>query len=687
MNKKTLFIIIIILVAFTFAEVVTAQQPGALSLQVTPGLALPIGDSSDTYVIGGGAELSADYSLPFASWLKARGALDFTMAPTEAADSLSLLTFSAGVGFNVNLGSKFYIHGAGMGGYGLGIYGGATGGSAYAGASGGIGFNISPSFALGVGGAYNHYFSDPTPLFQGVKISIGTKFRFGVGEREPQIQVDGIRFDPVFPVFYKHYDDHPLGSVIIRNTEKGTITNIKVSFLAPQYMDKPKLCFQADELQRDSELEVPLYALFTDNVLSITEGTKISAQIITEYSFADSVMVMEVSETLRLYDRNAMTWDDDRKAAAFITAKDPEILRFSKNIAGLVRENNTRAVNLNFRIAMGLFEGLGVYGVNYVIDPQTPYADFSSDSAAIDYLQFPVQTMDYRAGDCDDLSILYCTLLESTGIETAFITVPGHIFTAFNIGMPPDEAKRMFRNPGDLIYIDNSTWLPVEITLIQDGFLMAWERGAKQWREHDLEGNSRLFPIHEAWSEFEPVGLTGAASGLQFPDQDEIMETFDRVIVRFVEKEIADKVETYERRISESNNNPRLVNKLGVLYAQYGMTDKASGYFEQAAGSRYAPAMINLGNIRFLENEYEEALESYEQAEELESGSLLALLGIAKVNYELENYGTVNRTFEEIQRKDPDLASRFSYLVSESTEAGRASSALIRDIVVWGEED
>ena len=29
--------------------------------------------------------------------------------------------------------------------------------------------------------------------------------------------------------------------------------------------------------------------------------------------------------------RNAMTWDDDRKAAAFVTAKDPALLGFAKS--------------------------------------------------------------------------------------------------------------------------------------------------------------------------------------------------------------------------------------------------------------------------------------------------------------------------------------------------------------------
>ena len=81
-------------------------------------------------------------------------------------------------------------------------------------------------------------------------------------------------------------------------------------------------------------------------------------------------------------------------------------------------------------MALGIFEALRLYGMNYVRDPGSAYDLLSVDSMAVDYLQFPYQTLQYKAGDCDDLSILYCTLLEAVGIETAFVTVPGHIYMA-----------------------------------------------------------------------------------------------------------------------------------------------------------------------------------------------------------------------------------------------------------------
>jgi tetratricopeptide (TPR) repeat protein len=458
------------------------------------------------------------------------------------------------------------------------------------------------------------------------------------------------------------------------------------------------VCATFDEMKRGEQQEVPLYALFTDQVLTITEGTKVAAEVEVSYTISGSDLSKAESRTLRLYDRNAMTWDDDRKASAFITAKDPAVLRFAKSTAGFIREHNNKAVNLSFRVGMGIFEALQLHGINYVVDPQTPYEEFSEDTDAIDYLQFPVHTMTYKAGDCDDLSILYCALLESAGIETAFITVPGHIFAAFNLGMAPEEAKKLFLNPGDLIYQEEETWVPVEITLIQEGFLRAWEKGASEWREFVPSGNARFYPVHEAWREYEPVGLPDPAAGLEFPADEQIAAAYTKAVTRFVEREIAEKVERYLARIESSNNNPKYINGLGVLYAKYGLLDKAEVRFEEAVRSQYVPAMINLGNVLFLQDNLEESLRYFAMARAERPESTQAMLGIAKAQYELENYTAVKETYSEIRRKDPDLAGRFAYLSGGSAPEGgetgstaeqtaRASAAMRRETVVWAEEE
>jgi tetratricopeptide (TPR) repeat protein len=681
--------LITFLLLVSLAGVSTAQEGDDFSMLITPGFNFVVGKPAEMFGLGGGVEFSGIYTLPFAPWSAARAAIDYNIVPTvseEVSNNLSLLTFSAGGGIHYDVTSWLSGYVFALGGYGLGIYKGDVGGGAYFGGEAGVSFLLNPAFGIGAGAGYRHYVSQPDPFYQGIKVHLGGFIRFGVGTREPKIQIDDIHINPVFPVFYKHYDDHSIGTVAIRNSENRSIENIRVSFHAPQYMDKPKVCATVETMNKGEVRKVPLYALFTDRVLSITEGTKVAGGVTVSYTRSGNELEKESSVTLRLYDRNAMTWDDDRKAAAFITAKDPEVLRLAKQTAGSIREHPNKAVNLTFRIGMGLLEALRLHGINYVIDPQTPYAELSEEENVIDYLQFPIHTMTYKAGDCDDLSILYCALLESTGINTAFITIPGHIFTAFKLGMPPDEAKRLFRNPEDLIIQGDETWVPVEITMVQDGFLKAWNKGASQWREYVSAGKARFYPIHEAWSEYEPVGLPETKSSPEFPSADNITTAYTTTVNRFVEREISDKVKRYLTRIEESSQ-PKYINALGVLYAKYGLLDKAEQQFERAVRSEYVPAMINLGNVLHLREQYEEALNYYRKAKQKRPSSMQAAVGIAKANYELENYSKTKAAYSDIRQKDPDLAERFAYLVSESGETGKASAAMKKETVLWAEEE
>jgi hypothetical protein len=679
MGKKALSAGILLFAACITAH---AQQVEGFSFQVNPAVSIPVGSSQSLFTIGGGAELAAQYSMPFAPIVCARALVDYTLAPTVVQTNLSLLSLGIGAGVNWELIPRLTLSAALTGGYGLGIYAGETGGSSYIGADAGLSYSITPSFALGAGAGYRHYFAQPDPFYQAVRVNLGTVIRLAAGVPKSNIEIPGIRLDPVFPVFYKYYDDHPVGEVTIRNTEKGAIRKLRVNFCVNQYMEGPKESAAVDEVKQGESVAVPLFGLFTDKVLQVTEATKVAATIVISYELAGREVTLSRTETLRLYDRNALTWDDDRKAAAFVTAKDPGILKLAKGVAGLVREHPNQSLDLNFRIGLALFESLRLCGVNYVVDPQSPYS--SRTTAAVDFLQFPIQTLGYKGGDCDDLSICYSAMLESIGIETAFITVPGHIYAAFSLGMDPSEARKCFHNPLALIFAGDTVWLPVEITMVQDGFLAAWEKGAMEWREWKAKDEARLYPIHDAWQKYEPVGFPSVSDNVEAPSKPQMDERFTAVINRFVEREIVDQVDQYRQQISRGND-PSVINRLGVLYARYGLLAKAKEQFTLAARVRYLPSIVNLGNILFIAKQYDMALEAFKRAQGAEPDNAQVLLGIAKTEYELENMGTVKRVYERLQQKDPALAARFSYLVGAGKEQGRAS-AMGGSATVWDEE-
>ena len=243
-------------------------------------------------------------------------------------------------------------------------------------------------------------------------------------------------------MFYKHYDDHPIGDLQIQSNLKVPATDIQAQVYIKEYMDAPKAVAVPGTLEPGETKIVDLYALFTDKVLSVTEGTKVAAEMSVTYKVEGQTYENKRVETLTLWGRNAMTWDDNRKAAAYVTAKDPGVLNFARSVSSYIRSKENRSICDNLQAAIALHEAIDLYGMNYTPNPKTPYAEVSKQKDVIDFLQFPRETFQYKAGDCSDLSILYGALFQAVGIDAAFITIPGHIFVAVDTCLTPEQAPK-----------------------------------------------------------------------------------------------------------------------------------------------------------------------------------------------------------------------------------------------------
>jgi tetratricopeptide (TPR) repeat protein len=434
------------------------------------------------------------------------------------------------------------------------------------------------------------------------------------------------------------------------------------------------------------EKTIDIYGLFTKDVLDITEGSTVSANIRLIYTLSGKETTKEYLETIKLQNRNALTWDDDRKAAAFVTAKDPAVLKFAKNTASAIAAKPYRGLDRNLLLAMALHEALDLYGVTYVVDPNTPYVEFAGNKTAVDYLQFPRQTLEFLAGDCDDLSILYTSLLEAVGVETAFVTVPGHIYTAFALAMNPDEARKFFLYPDDLIYEGGKAWVPVEITSRKQGFVKAWTTGAKEWRENQGKGQTGFIPVRGGWQIYEAVGMPGTTA-ITSPGTGEILGVYAGCVDSFIQRETEAKAADVQAAMAKTQDRAKGLNSLGVLYARYGMDDKAEANFKEVLTVKeYAPALVNLGNLFFLKSDYKGARTMYERADKVIPNNAAVLVGIARANHELENYGSVKEAYDKLKTLSPDLAAQFSYLALRGDEANRAvSKEAAKEAVVWAE--
>ncbi len=398
-----------------------------------------------------------------------------------------------------------------------------------------ISYLLNPSLSLGLGASYRYNFTPTDPLYQGIGVSLGVRYHIGAGGGAANLKVEpAIR--PIFPLFYSYYDKNPAGSMSIRNTSTGAIQDLKVSFFVKQFMDQPKVTWTYKELARGEEKTFDVYALFRDNIFGVTEATKVAGEISVTYKYFGSDVTSSYPVTVTVNNRNGMTWDDTRKAAAFITSNDMNIRSFAARAVPDARSRGTAAINATFRSAMALFTALRIQGVAYIPDPKT-FASKVENKEAVDYLQFPAQTLETRAGDCDDLSILYAALLESAGIETAFITVPGHIYVAFNLDLDPRTASAAFMNPADLIIKESETWIPVEITRVRDGFLKAWQSGAQEWRSASASQNAAFIPVHDAWEKFSPAN-TGEIIKVNIspPDSERVFSAFSAELQELLDR-------------------------------------------------------------------------------------------------------------------------------------------------------
>ena len=677
-----------------------SEPAGVLFLNVLPSGSIPFsstigGETDDYYRTGGGVGLRCEYILPAFPLFMIGGGFDMNFAPSnpDVTNNESTVPFIAAIGeFGLigEVAQNFSIAAAALPGYYLYFLDGGTGSGPFIGAELSANYRFSRNFSAGIAAQYKNCLSltQNSSVYQGVSLGLGVRISF-LSSGKSKLEIRQPQFPMVFPVFYKHYDDNPLGEVILRNNESGVIRNITVDFFINQYMDKPKSCAVIKALQPGEEISVPLYALFTDKVLLISEGTKVMGQILTSYEYQDAVLSGERIESVEIQNRNAMIWGDDRKAASFVTARDPRVLNFAKTLSAVAKEVNAVELNYALQTGMAVFEGMGVAGISYAIDPSTPYSEFSASEGTVDFFQFPSQTLQYRAGDCDDLSILYCALLESVGIETSFITVPGHIFAAFKLGSGEDRLERIFSSTDGLIIRGDEVWLPVEVTMIKDGFTKAWKTGAREWRENDAEGKAAFFPIHEAWQIYNPVGILEAdSSGVRIPETSIVREAYQTALNTFITGEIRPKRDRLQERIDQNPRKPAHRNQMGILYARYGLLDDAKRELEGALAIEddYLPALVNLGNVMYVKDDFGTAVIYFERALRTNEKYSPALLGLSKARYEAGDFDGASAAFKELQSVDFATAVRFSYLGSPSEDQQRAGIENSRNQVIWAEE-
>jgi hypothetical protein len=136
-------------------------------------------------------------------------------------------------------------------------------------------------------------------------------------------------------------------------------------------------------------------------------------------------------------------WKDNyRFIAAFVTPNDETTKSFAELATGGLAP---KASDEEARTALlKIFDTMRVHGVRYVHEPQSYWS-----SKWGQYVQYPNETINRKAGTCLDLAVCVAGMTSALGLDSYVVFVPGHAFPMIEL---PDS--------GDL--------LPIESTMVDD---------------------------------------------------------------------------------------------------------------------------------------------------------------------------------------------------------------------------
>ncbi len=436
-----------------------------------------------------------------------------------------------------------------------------------------------------------------------------------------KIRIVRAQINNVFASLYRNYAHAgaDFGSVKLENVSDDTLV-AAITFRTNRYM-RPQSA-NTVVIPSGRPIDFPLRAAFDAAILHATES-RLTGEVKVTYEYMRNQHTTAAAVDFALSGRNYLTWDDPSKAAAFVTFDDPRVEAFLAQVRR-VKLDTSKApwfFRYNMAEALAVFNALKAYGLTYHLDAVTPFpslADTSNGSQyRLDTIQYPAELLCKSVGDCDDLSVLYASLLQSAGLPTALVSIPGHLFMMFDTQIDTSQRRSLPLAPSQFVEHRGTLWIPVETTMIPSaGFAEAWAAAAARY-----DTTWKIYEVAACQTKYPPIPtdiLRVPCNLLPFPDFAPALQN-DLAALETAKDQWLQKVED----ILEINapNLPifeavKARNICTVLLGQNDEYARAKAQIQKIflRDSTNAPAWNNLGNVEFVTGRFAEAERAYNQA-------------------------------------------------------------------------
>ena len=471
---------------------------------------------------------------------------------------------------------------------------------------------------------------DVGPVSRPIEVFVAGSFN-----RAP-VEISSVTLGNIFAANYKWYLKNSIGKVTVTNNVNVPFLNVKVTFKLKDYMD---FGFDTEikKLEPKQTVEIPLIATLNNKVLEVTEDTPIQAEFSLNYFESGEARTVSLTKPLRLYSRNAITWDDTRKIANFVTFKDEPIKNFVSAVASDFKNRKANALNPNVVKALKIWNALGEYGMQFAANPANPFETAHDDpNFPVDYTQYPRETLKRKTGQCSDLTSLYAALLEDSEVRVALLDYPGHITLMFDT--EADDAAEAGLPPELLVEHDGTMWLPIEVTLVGKPFYEAASRAAYAYKAEKEKGVVKVIVLDKAFSEYEPVSMPPTDFVPAVPDAAGLEKRYNDQVAVLAKNRYQFLKKTYEEQLSKNPADADAQLQVGIVELQFGAKDAAVADFNKvlAADPTNAAALNNLGSVAFLSEDYEGAEKKFLAAAETDGNDGGVWLNLAKTAAKLK---------------------------------------------------
>ena len=532
------------------------------------------------------------------------------------------------------------------------------------------------------GDAYTKIGEATVPEFTRVSLKPDTQYTFYVSTRSTDgiesarfavsattlpfnkapLEIEVLKLRDIFSNTYKLYEDDGVGRIKLTNNTDKPMDNIKVSFVLKNVMDYPTELKIEQILPGKSE-EVALKAVFNNTILTLSEDSSVQALIEASYYENGAQVVYGKNSTVKVYDKHRLTWDERGRYAAFITPKDPPIMNFVRSVVTQFQDTKDEA-----QLAAVIFDAMGVAGLTYLPDPTNPYQITSGKMDVIDYIQYPRETLRRKSGDCDDLVAIYSAALESLGVYTLVVEVPGHMFMMFSTNIDADADG--YTNSDLYVIHKGKLWIPVETTVVGSSFVKAWELGAANYYKWKNKGLT-LLDVHESWNTYKPATLPDSTQAPVEISVKQIEKKFPGDLVSVLKISSQAKIRRHMQSIVEKPADMNAYLQAAIVLARLGDRNEALKYFDKiiAAEPKNAAALNNRGNIYMIEGDFAVAQKNYLAATQFNPDDAEIWVNLAKSYKMMNNMKKAKEAMVRAQKLDPSIKNKYKALALELLNA------------------